>query len=248
VRQDRALSVWRQEIIHPLTGQVCTSVNLIKDSYTMSLKLNDIVRGEYNGRVIYKRNEVVENTDTHEKRLKCLYFWLGKHQRRIIGYSDEFYSNVVKVLDNYLLNADHYDDFDAMRDLYQEVWGRYSYIQQARKVKDLEDLQDRLYKGQRISYLKMLTLYVEIMNDLKFEIVNYFDTLVEKVLYIGEKVLSDPYLAANYIRPREEKLSEYGLSVKKTYGRLVALLDEFKSIRKAKKEQGLNLPHTADPM
>ena len=56
------------------------------------------------------------------------------------------------------------------------------------------------------------------------------------------------YLAANYIRPREEKLSEYGLSVKKTYGRLVALLDEFKSIRKAKKDQGLNLPLAADPM
>jgi len=248
VRQDRALSVAAQEIIHPLTAKPLTRVNIIKDIYTMFLRLNDIVRGEYNGRVIYKRNEVVENTDTHEKRLKCLYFWLGKHQRRIIGYSDEFYSNVVKVLDNYLLNADHYDDFDAMRDLYQEVWSRYSYIQQARKVKDLEDLQDRHYKGQRISYLKMLTIYVEIMNDLKFEIVNYFETLVEKVLYIGEKVLSDSYLAANYIRPREEKLSEYGLSVKKTYGRLVALLDEFKSIRKAKKEQGLTLPLTADPM
>ncbi len=246
VRQDRALSVASQEIIHPLTAKALPRVNIIKDTYTLFLRLNDIVRGEYNGRVIYKRNEVVENTDTHEKRLKFLYSWLGKHQRRIIGYSGEFYSNVVKVLDNYLLNADHYDDFDAMRDLYQEVWSRYSYIQQARKVKDLEDLQDRYYKGERLSYLTMLTIFVEIMNDLKFEIVNYFDVLVEKVLYIGEKVLSDRYLTAKYVRPRDEKLSEYGLAVKKTYGRLVALLDEFKSIRKAKKDQGLILSLPAD--
>lgn len=246
VRQDRALSVASQEIIHPLTATTLSRVNIIKDTSTLFLRLNDIVRGEYNGRVIYKRNEVVDNTDTHEKRLKFLYSWLGKHQRRIIGYSGEFYSNVVKVLDNYLLNADNYDDFDAMRDLYQEVWSRYSYIQQARKVKDLEDLQDRYYKGERLSYLTMLTIFVEIMNDLKFEIVNYFDILVEKVLYIGEKVLSDRYLTAKYVRPRDEKLSEYGLAVKKTYGRLVALLDEFKSIRKAKKDQGLSLSLPAD--
>ena len=40
-------------------------------------------------------------------------------------------------------------------------------------------------------------------------------------------------------------LSPYGLSVKKTYGRLVSLLDEFRSIRKAKKEQGIVVPLVA---
>ena len=115
VRQDRALSVAGQEIIHPLTGQAFTRINIIKDTYSLFLRLNDIVRGEYNGRIVYKRNEIVENTDTHEKKLKFLYAWLSKHQRRIISYSDEFYSNVVKVMDNYLLDPNNYEDFSGMQ-------------------------------------------------------------------------------------------------------------------------------------
>ena len=245
VRQDRALSVASQEVIHPLTGKSFLRLNLVKDTYSLFLRLNDIVRGEYNGRIVYKRNEIVENTDTHEKKLKFLYAWLAKHQRRIIGYSDEFYSNVVKVLDNYLLSADHYDDFSSMREIYQEVWSKYSYIQQARKVKLLEDLQDRNYKGENLSYLRMLTLFTEVLNDLKFEIVNYFDMLVERVLSLGDMILNDSYLLRNYIRKKDMELSPYGLSVKKTYGRLVALLDEFRSIRKVKKEQGIVLPLVA---
>jgi hypothetical protein len=245
VRQDRALSVASQEVIHPITGQSFSRLNLIKDTYSLFLRLNDIVRGEYNGRIIYKRNEIVENTDTHEKKLKFLYAWLAKHQRRIIGYSDEFYSNVVKVLDNYMLSADHYDDFTSLRDIYQEVWSKYSYIQQARKVKFLEDLQDRYYKGERLTYLRMLSLFTEVLNDLKFEIVNYFDTLVERVLSLGDMILNDRYLLQNYIRKKDLDLSPYGLSVKKTYGRLVSLLDEFRSIRKAKKEQGIVVPMVA---
>jgi len=245
VRQDRALSVASQEVIHPLTGEAFSRINLIKDTYSLFLRLNDIVRGEYNGRIVYKRNEIVENTDTHAKKLKFLYAWLAKHQRRIIGYSDEFYSNVVKVLDNYLLNAKHYEEFNALRDVYQEVWSKYSYIQQARKVKMLEDLQDRNYKGENISYLRMLSLFTEVLNDLKFEIVNYFDTLVERVLSLGDMILNDSYLLRHYIRKKDLDLSPYGLSIKKTYGRLVALLDEFRSIRKAKKEQGIVLPLVA---
>ncbi len=242
VRQDRALSVAAQEVVHPLTGFVLSGVNIIKDSSNLFLRLNDIVRGEYTGRTIYKRTEVIDNTDTHEKRLKILYSWLGKHQRRIIAYTDDFYSNVVKVLDNYLLNGDNYEEFYEMRELYQEVWSRYSYIQQARKVKILEDLRHRRHKGEKITYLKMFALYNEIMNDLKFEIVHYFESLVERTLHIGDKVLSDPYVISNYVKKKEDELSSYGQNVKRGYGRLVQLLDEFRSIRKQKLEQHIGAP------
>jgi hypothetical protein len=235
VRQDRALSVLRQEVIHPLTGFPLTKINIIKDIYNLFLRLNDIVRGEYTGRIIFKRNEIVENTDTDEKRLKFLYAWLTKHQRRIIGYSDEFYSNVVKVLDSYLLSPDNYDAFDNLRALHQEVWNRYSFIMQARKVKDLEDLQMRHYKGEKLTYQQMLFTFTDILGNLKYEIVNYFDSLVERVINIGEAILADHYLLAKYVHQKDEKLSPYGLSVKKNYGRLVMLLDEFKQIRKLRK-------------
>ncbi|WP_291327669.1 hypothetical protein [Desulfovibrio sp. UCD-KL4C] len=234
VREDRALSVYKQEVIHPLTGECSTKFNIIKDASSMTLLLNDIVRGEYAGNIVYKRNELIQDTETHERRLKFLFAWLSKHQRRIVGYSEEFYSGVVKVLDSYLLTPDNYDKFNDHSDLYQEVWSKYSYIQQARKLKILEDLKDRVFRGKKITYLEMLQEMTGIMNDLKFEIVNYFDKLVATTLSIGDRVLNDPYLRRTYITCSEDSLTEYGLKIKKYYGRLVVLLDEFKSIRKSR--------------
>ncbi len=241
VQQDRALSVLRQEVIHPLTGRANGRMNIIKDTTNMVLRLNDIVRGEYNGRVVYKRNEVVENTDTDEKRLKFLFSWLSKHQRRIIGYSDEFYANVIKVLDNYLLDPERYDTFSSLKDLHHEVWSKYSYIQQARKAKHLEDLASREVKQVRIGYLEMLEQANAVLADLKFEIVHYFDSLVANVIAIGENMLQDPYLLRTYLDVKDDELTDYGRAVKRQYGRLVSHLDEFKSIRRTRKDASPDL-------
>ncbi len=237
VRQERALSLEQQEIIHPITCEKVTHLNIIKDVYNMFLRLNDITRGEYVGRIVYKRNEVVENTDTHEKRLKFLYAWLSKHQRRIIGYSDEFFAKVSKVLDSYLLSPENYDTFSKMNDLYREVWAKYSYIQQARKVKVLEDLQNRTYRGNKVDYLQALQMAAELMHELKFEIVNYFDELVIQAISICKAMLQDRYLVRNYRDKKDEELTGYGLDVKKYYGRLASQLDEFKAIRKSRADK-----------
>ncbi|MFP4391619.1 MAG: hypothetical protein ACLFM3_01815 [Desulfohalobiaceae bacterium] len=236
VRTDRALSVEKQEIIHPWTGEICSTVNIIKDTSLMTYVLNDIVKGEYYGRIKYKRNEIVENTDTHAKRLKFLYAWLKKHQRRIIGYSDEFYERVVKVLDNYLHNPELYGVFQDLHELYQEVWRQYSYIQQARKVKQLEDLRRRRFKGKDINYLEMLQYTTSIIKELKFELVKYFDSLVTQAVFICGKILNDRYLLERYIHRPVDSLTSYGQQVRKYYGQLVKLLDELQDIRKARSE------------
>ncbi|MFA7166304.1 MAG: hypothetical protein WC124_10775 [Desulfoplanes sp.] len=233
VREDRALSVLKQEVIHPGTGMCCTSLNIIKDTYSMTLQLNDIVRGEFKGKIKYKKHEIIENTDTHTNRLKFLHSWLSKHQRRIIGYSDEFYINASKLLEHYLLDEAHASEFNELRDLYQEVWAIYSYIQQARKIQQLEDLSNRLFQGKRISYCEMLEHMIEIMSTLKFEIVRYFDPLVIKAIAFGDDIINSRYIQSKYITPKEDTLTPYGLSIRKLYGRLVALLDEFKAIRKS---------------
>jgi hypothetical protein len=201
----------------------------------MSLRLNDIVRGEYTGYIVYKRSELIENTDTDEKKLKFLYAWLSKHQRRIIGYSDEFFGNVVKVMDNYLLSPENYETFNNLRELYQEVVTKYSYIQQARKVRILEDLQARQYKGKRVSYKFMLEETVNILHSLKFELVNYFDTLVSYVIKTCELILNDRYLVRTYIEKKDDDRHGRHAEIRKNYGRLVTLMDEFKAIRKARK-------------
>ena len=234
VRQDRALSVAEQEILHPLTGQALQGLNIIKDSTNMFLRLNDIVRGEYTGRIVYKRTEIIENTDTEEKKLKFLYSWLTKHQRRIISYSDEFFNNVCKVMANYLKSPENTEKFESLREFHNEVNARFSYIQQARQVRILEDLCNRIFKGERIIYRKMLNETLTLLNDLQFELANFFPDLVEKILICIEKILHDKYLLHNYIEPNEQSLSKSGLEIKKSYGKLVALQDNFIAIRKAR--------------
>jgi hypothetical protein len=200
----------------------------------MTLQLNDIVRGEFKGKIKYKRHDVVENTDSHTNRLKFLYAWLNKHQRRIIGYSDEFYANVTKVLDQYLLAPNNNEIFADNRELYHEVMATYSYIQQARKVQHLENLHHRNYQGKKITYQEMIKKMVETLAVLKFEIVQYFDPLVVKAIAIGEATINDRYLLKKYIEPKEESLSSYGSTIRKLYGRLVSQLDELKAIRKTR--------------
>ncbi|MCD7984875.1 MAG: hypothetical protein LUG19_11600 [Desulfovibrio sp.] len=233
-RQDRALSVVEQEVLHPLTGEPLRGLNIIKDASNMFLRLNDIVRGEFTGRIVYKRTEVVENTDTEEKRLKFLYTWLTKHQRRMISYSDEFFANVSKVLSGYLFEPDNAETFDSMRDLYQEVCTRFSYIQQARRVRILEDICQRTFKGARISYRQMMREAVDLLNELKFEIVNFFPALVDDIIECVEKILRDRYLRRNYLDVPESALTKAGLEIRKNYGRLVSLQDGFKAVRKAR--------------
>ena len=241
VRQERALSIENAKVIHPFTGEYLALPGLIRDAGSMFLRLNDIVRGEHSGRITYRRNEIVENTDTEEKRLKFLYAWLSKHQRRIISYSDEFFAKIDKVLDTYLFSPGSDERFNELNDLYGEVKSRYSYIQQARKVRMLEELGAREHKGERIGYGRMLEESVRLLHGLKFEIVDYFDSLVGTVIAIGESMLNDRYLVRSYIEKADDDLTQNGLEIKRNYGKLVALLDEFKAIRKSRTEKNPQL-------
>lgn len=240
IRTDRALSVLRQEVINPYTGEGITNYNIIKDIALMTYILNDIVKGEYIGKIKYKRNEIVENTETHEKRLKFLYAWLKKHQRRILGYSDEFFNSVTKVLDNYLLNTDNFDVFQKHMDVFQEVWRQYNYIQQARKIRILEELVKREYKGEKIGYLEALNKIKEIAQGFKFDSVIYFESLMKHVILLCEKILNDKYLISKYIKKTDHELTDYGKKIKKVYGQLVTIVDDLKKIYKLKKKTKSN--------
>jgi len=233
-RMDRALSVVKQEIIHPLSGAVLDDINIVKDSTNMFLRFNDIVRGEYKGKTVYKRTELIENTDSDENRLKFLYSWLSKHQRRIIAYSDEFFAKLSTVLSEYLLSRENQEHFESFKELRQEVLARFSYIQQARKIRLLEELRHRRLRGARIGYRRMMEESVVLLQELRFDIVNYFRQLVDTAILHCEAMLNDRYLVKTYIECREEGLSQAGLVIRKKYGQLVQLSDELKAIRKTR--------------
>lgn len=104
-----------------------------------------------------------------------------------------------------------------MHELHHEVLAKYAYIRQARTVRYLEDIISRNYRGERLSYGRMLSEAVDLLRDLKFELANYFDPLVQSVLHNIERILDDRYLLRKYIRVPEEKLSANGLEIRKNY-------------------------------
>ena len=236
VRQDRALSSATQEIIHPLTGKTFGDVNIAKDTTTMILRLYDIITGEYEGRIVYKRTELIESTETDEKRLKVLFSWLSKNQRRIIGYSDEFYQRVIKVLDSYLKAPANAEAFEQHNDLYQEVQTRCAYIRQARQVRFLEDIMSRQYKGERLGYGRMLQETVNLLHGLRFELTNYFAPLMENILHHLELILHNRYILRTYIERSDDELSQGGLEIRKNYRKLVGLYDELLAFKKSRKK------------
>ena len=232
VRQERALSVENQEILHPTNGTILTGCNIIKDTYSMFLRLNDIVRGEYTGKIVYKRTEVVENTASDSNRLKFLYYWLSKHQRRIIGYSDDFFEKIAKVLDSYLYSKEV--NFNELSELHNEVIAKYSYIAQARKVGKLEDLIQGGKRSKSTNYLEIMQNAIELLQELQFDAVHYNKELVSQIIYLGGILLNDTYISRRYLKKNERDLSNYGRKIRTAYGRLVSLVDSMKAIRKSR--------------
>lgn len=242
IREERALSMIRQEILHPVTGEALDNINVLKDTYYIFLRLNDIVRGEHHGRIMYNRQELVENTDTDEKKLKFIHFWLSKHQRRLISYSDDFYAKLQKVIEDYLTEVEAQGPDSGLQNLVHEVMAKYSYINQARQVRRLEDLLERSMVHRRLNYLDMLKSFNVLLEDLKFKIMDYFDELISAILAIGDEVQNNNYLVKNYLEKDDSELTEYGQEVKKQYAYFAVLMTVFKNYQESKRKRMFVIP------
>ena len=75
---------------------------------------------------------------------------------------------------------------------------------------------------------------MSLLNELKFEVVNFFPVLVDSIIDCVEKMLRDRYIQRQYLDPPEESLTPAGIEIRKNYGRLVSLQDGFKAVRKAR--------------
>ena len=109
----------------------------------------------------------------------------------------------------------------------------------------LEELHEREFRGVKIGYGQMLAESVDLLHSLKFEIVNYFDSLVVTVIAIGEGMLNDRYLIRTYVDRHDDELTPNGIEIKRNYGKLVALIDDFKSIRKSRSESPQRQPQSS---
>ena len=194
IQEDRALSVIKQEIIHPYNGEKAV-FNILKDTKSFIVTLNDIIRGEYVGRISYRQYGVITSTKTHDDRLKFLYAWLSKNQRRFTSYSKEFFEEMKKILNNYILNPDYRIYFRKYPELHREVLSKIAYLQQSHHVQQLEKLAKRRPPfNRRLTQERFLALTLEFLEDNYDEILHYYDDLFEKCNALIQMIISLPYL------------------------------------------------------
>ncbi len=193
VLEDRALSVVRQEIIHPVHGTRDSSLNILKDSRRILKDLTDIVRGEYTGAIAYQRTELLTSTKTHEDRLKFLSAWLAKNQRRLATYSPESFEAAKKLLNSYILNREYKEPFTKHAEYHREVVRRVAYLTQAQQLQALEKLARGDAGHRQLGPFPRMAQAVAFLEERKDELPYYFSPLFQKVLDLWEELLDYPY-------------------------------------------------------
>lgn len=200
VLEDRALSVIKQEIIHPYHGERDLSLNVLKDTKRFLKEIQDIVRGEHIGTISYRRHELLSSTKTHEDRLRFLSAWLVKNQRRLGTYTQESFEDAKKVLNSYLLNREYREAFAKHPDLHREVVQHLAYVSQAHLLQPLEKLVQR--HGPHIGPTKRLQEALAFLEAKKDELPCFYPDLFEKCVELWNQILSYPYFKEMAAQPK----------------------------------------------
>jgi hypothetical protein len=192
VLEDRAMSVLKQELIHPWHGGREAGLNILKDTMRSLKELTDIVRGEHLGSITYKRSDLITSTKTHEDRLKFLSAWLAKNRRRLGIYSAETFGAAKKVLNSYLLNRDYREIFAKHPDLHREVLQQLAYLDQAQQLQPLARCANP-GKDQGPGPSRRLAQAVAFLEIKQEELPYFYPDLFAKCLNLWEQLLSYPY-------------------------------------------------------
>jgi hypothetical protein len=193
VLEDRALSIVRQEIIHPHHGGRETSLNILKDTQRTLKELTDIVRGEHSGTITYRRSELLTSTKTHEDRLKFLSAWLAKNQRRLGAYGQETFEASKKLLNSYLNQRDHREVFAKHRESHREVVQRLAYLTQVQQLQPLEKLA-QLGKRQRgLGPSRRLALALAFLEENQDQLPYFYPDLFDKCYHLFNQILQYPH-------------------------------------------------------
>jgi hypothetical protein len=193
VLEDRAMSVLKQEIIHPYHGARDASLNILKDTKRFLKDLTDIVRGEYLGSISYKRTDLITSPKTHEDRLKFLSAWLAKNQRRVGTLSAETFEAAKKVLNSYLLNREYKEAFAKHADLHREVLQKVAYLTQAQQLQPLEKLAQE-DEGRGRGAAQRLAQALAFLEGKQADLPYFYPELFDKCLKLYEQILAAPPL------------------------------------------------------
>ncbi|KMY66770.1 hypothetical protein AAU61_15970 [Desulfocarbo indianensis] len=200
VLEDRALSVLGQEVIHPQTGQPL-EMDVLGLGRDRLLMLNDIVRGEHQGTIVFRDSEEVQGTADMGSRLKFLLAWLKKHWHILADYSPDTFERVGKVIKSFLDDPDLQKDFQRLPDLHKELETSLPKMRMAHRLRLLEKL---VYNradasGRKLQHVHIIIILVHVLSQEGDELLETFPGALDKLLHICEKQLANAYLKRRYL-------------------------------------------------
>ncbi|MBU1274799.1 MAG: hypothetical protein KJ720_05435 [Proteobacteria bacterium] len=201
VLEDRALSVASQEIIHPLSGQVLRGLDVLGLSLDRVLVLQDIVRGEHQGSIVYNGLERLTSTADPQMRLKFLSAWLNKHRHILADYSAEQFDRCLKVIySSYLDDPERRADMKRYPELYEEARQTVRDVKWAHRLRLLEKLvRNRADAfGRQFKHVQILIILTHVLSQEAEDLAQKHPQQLEKLLTICAGYLKNSYLRRRY--------------------------------------------------
>ncbi len=233
ILEERALSVLNQEVIHPRTGEVLEGMDVLGLSQDRLLLLNDIVRGEHRGSIVYRGRERVVGTASTRNRLKFLAAWLRKHRSILADYAPENFERVVKVLSSYLDDPARAEEFARYQRLYEEVKQAFAELKVAHRLRLLERLITTRtdHEGRRLTHVQLLVVLVHILSEEAGALLKHYPKAMRKLLRICRKYMNDPYLRRRYLSRPPRTTYEHHLRAE--YAKLSELVRRYEQMLQA---------------
>ena len=201
VLEDRALSVARQEIIHPQSGQVLAGLDVLGLSLDRVLVLQDIVRGEHVGNIVYHGLESLSGTADPQVRLKFLSAWLNKHRNILADYSSDQFDRCLKVIYSYLDDPERQAEIKRYPELYEEARQTVRDVKWAHRLRLLEKLvknRTDAYGGQ-FKHVQILIILTHVLSQEADDLARNHPQQLDKLLTICAGYLKNPYLRRRYL-------------------------------------------------
>ena len=218
VLEDRALSVRGQQVIHPQTGEAVTT-DVLGLGQDRLLLLNDIVRGEHDGSILYQGRYPVSGTSDHKNRLKFLSAWLKKHRAILADYSPDNFEMTSKIISSYLQDPAKEEIFKNYPELFDEVKQVAANLRVSHRLRLLEKMVNTKsdYSGRRLHHSHILIILVHILSTEGDSFAEQHPRALDKLLNICRRELSNKYLKTRYLskeptnRQERELVGEYRL-------------------------------------
>lgn len=221
VMEDRALSVADQNIIHPRTGKRSEGIDLLHLQRSRVIRLNDIVRGEYDGEIVLDGHETIHGTEDHLSRLLFIKAWLAKHRRVILGYAPANFEKICRPLESYLQDDASDRVFTRHAVAYHKV---RIMLKTLRQEYDLLSVKRALFRDddqlRRMPIKTRFTILAQFLARTK-DLLDYEQEVFDKAMVVCDRILEDPYFTTRYLDPNKQRHTDYESTVLELYAQLV---------------------------